>query len=330
MIFIDPLTEQATLSNSAHAGRTLPPQLPRLPRMSDDLRDPFWRPLYDVGYKKPPESRRFAKGKSGNPRGRPAKKTPGPKPLVDKSTMESILKMSLREVTARDGDDVTKITAFDAVLQIMLATAMKGSVPAQKAVVALVDRAKKEEAAEIKEDHTFWRHYVVTYNEYTAALQTAGQPVPEGLPHPDDLVFEEGRLVMIRGGDPLIAAKNRYALIRFRDVLMLQAEQDVRRFPCEEKYHHRATIFVSHYLLLYANSCLPKRTQLSDSQIQLRMWNISSFGNRKFEGQLKAGWMDLGVPYARNRVTQPIKPLLRYLGIALPSAITHLRGRDRK
>lgn len=291
--------------------------------MSDDIRDLFWRAPYDVGYKKPPESRRFAKGKSGNPRGRPAKKRPDPKPLVDKSTMESILKMSLREVTARDGDDLTRITAFDAVLQMMLAAATKGSVPAQKAFVGLVDRARKEQAAEIKEEHAFWKDYAATYDKYTAALQTAGQPVPEGLLHPDDLMFEESCHVMVRGGDPLIAAKNRDAMIRLRDVLMLQAEQDVRCYPSEEKYHHRTTVFVSHYLLVHINSCLPKRMQLSGGQIQLRMWNNSSFGRRKLEDHLKAGWANFGVRYERKQTSPPLKPLLSYLGIDIELPDSH-------
>jgi hypothetical protein len=286
-----------------------------MPRMIDDLKDAFWRPPYEVGYKKPPESCRFAKGKSGNPRGRPAKKRPDSKPLVDKSTMESILKMSLREVTARDGSDFTRITAFDAVLQMMLAAATKGSVAAQKAIVGLVDRARKEHAAEIAEDHAFWKDYAATHKKYTAGLQTAGQPESEGLPHPDDLVFEEGCPVMVRGGDPLIAAKNRDAMVRLRDVLMLQAEQDVRRYPSKEKYHDRTTIFVSHYLLVYTNSCLPKRMQLSDDQIQFRMWNISCLQKNKLEEQLKAGWADLGVRYERNQLTLPLKSLLPCLQI---------------
>ena len=283
--------------------------------MNDDLRGAFWRPPYDVGYKKPPESRRFAKGKSGNPRGRPSKKKPDPKPLVNKSTMESVLKVALREVTAREGDNLTKISAFDAVIQTMAAAAIKGSVPAQKIFVELVDRARKEQATEICDDHKFWRNYAATYDKYAAALQTAGQPVPQHLPHPDDLVFEEGCLVMIRGGDPLIAAKNRDAMTRLRDVLMLQAEQDVRCYPSKEKYHHRTTVFVSHYLSVHINSCLPKRMQLSDGQIQLRMWNNSSFGNRKLEDHLKAGWANFGVQYERKQTSPPLKPLLSYLGI---------------
>jgi hypothetical protein len=36
--------------------------------------------------------------------------------------------------------------------------------------------------------------------------------------------------VMLRGGDPISAAQNWSTMVRFRDVLMLQAEQDVLCF----------------------------------------------------------------------------------------------------
>jgi hypothetical protein len=283
--------------------------------MSDDLSDPFWRPPYDVGYKKPPESRRFVKGKSGNPRGRPTKKKPDPKPLVDKSTMESVLKVAQREVTVREGDSLAKIPAFDAIIQSMAAAAMKGNVQAQKTFVELVDEARREQAADIKGDHAFWRDYAATYDKYVVTLQRAGKPVPEGLPHPDDLVFEENCPVMLRGGDPIIAAQNWSTMVRFRDVLMLQAEQDIRCYPSEEKYQRRTTIFVSHYLLVHTNDCLPKRMQLSDDQIQFRMYDISCLRKRTLEERLRAGWADLGVPYAPNQITPPLKPLLAHFGI---------------
>ena len=38
---------------------------------------------YDVGYGKPPKQTRFAKGQSGNPRGRPRKPKPEPLRLSD-------------------------------------------------------------------------------------------------------------------------------------------------------------------------------------------------------------------------------------------------------
>jgi hypothetical protein len=279
--------------------------------MSDDLRDAFWRPPYDVGYKKPPESRRFAKGTSGNPRGRPSKKKPNPKPLVDKSTMESVLKVALREVTAREGDNLTKISAFDAVIQTMAAAAMKGSVPAQKIFVELVDRARKERATEISEDHEFWRTYAANYGENFTTLQKTGKPVPDNWPHPDDIVFEDGEHVKFMGGEPAIAVQNRNTIIRFRDVLMLQAEMDRRCF-LRDNPGRAPPIFVSDYLMVHANSCLPVRKQLDDSHLLIRILRIETLRKAELQRQLKENWAEFGLTLAPNRTTPP---LLTMLGI---------------
>ncbi|AEI04040.1 hypothetical protein OCA4_c29310 [Afipia carboxidovorans OM4] len=243
--------------------------------MSDDENDPFWPPPYDVGYKKPPKSQRFVKGKSGNPRGRPPKKKPLPEPLVDKSTMESILTVSRRKVTVRDGDTSAKLTTIDVVLQTMAVTAMKGSVPAQKAFVELVYRARKDQATEIQNDHTAWRNYVATYNECVETFHKARKPLPEDMPHPDDLVFEEGEFVMLKGGDPIIAAQNRNLMTRFRDVLMLQAEKDRRTF-WKENPKQPLPIFVSEYFATHINACLPKRMQLDDAHLLFRISRIET------------------------------------------------------
>jgi hypothetical protein len=58
----------------------------------------------------------------------------------------------------------------------MAAAAMKGSVSAQKIFVELVDRARRERATEICDDHDFWRTYAANYGEHIAALQKRGNP----------------------------------------------------------------------------------------------------------------------------------------------------------
>jgi hypothetical protein len=46
---------------------------------------------YDIGYGKPPEGRRFKKGQSGNPRGRPAKNAKSAQPVLVRKSDEQIL-----------------------------------------------------------------------------------------------------------------------------------------------------------------------------------------------------------------------------------------------
>jgi predicted MFS family arabinose efflux permease len=79
-----------------------------------------------------------------------------------------------------------------------------------------------------------WRTAMLVIGMFASALlipaaflvrsaPAAAPPLSGGAEVP--LVFEEDCLVTVRGGDPLVAAKNRAAIVGLRDVLMLQAEQ---------------------------------------------------------------------------------------------------------
>lgn len=273
--------------------------------MSDDDNDSFWPPQ-TVGYKNPPKSHQFRKGKSGNPHGRPPKKKPDPKLLVDKSGMESALRAGSQLMNVSIGETLTELTAYDVVLQKMLAAAVKNNIPAQKAFLERVDRARKDKTTEVENDHSYWREYAVSYNKYAEALIKTGEPLPEHLVHPDDLVFEEGRYVMVRGGDPIIAAQNRDFIIRFRDLFILQSVYDRRYYPFE-KHERNTAIFISDILYTHANSCLPKRMQLSESQIVFRLFKHEALPKRILEQHLKRGWVDLGIPHQLVKVTPRIE-----------------------
>lgn len=73
---------------------------------------------YEVGYRKPPKSTRFQKGKSGNPRGRPRK---AQKPIYE------ILQDLLSEtVVLTEGNRRRRVSIDEALLRRFLANALKG------------------------------------------------------------------------------------------------------------------------------------------------------------------------------------------------------------
>jgi hypothetical protein len=60
---------------------------------------------YDIGYGKPPEGRRFKKGQSGNPSGRPAKNAKSAQPVLVRKSDEQILVVTngrCQKTTRRD------------------------------------------------------------------------------------------------------------------------------------------------------------------------------------------------------------------------------------
>lgn len=282
--------------------------------MSDDERDPFWKSSYEIGYGKPPVSRRFVKGKSGNPRGRPKK--PPAKPTIDRSTRDRFLSATERPVTIREGDNLQKIPLVDAIMRAESVAALKGNTHAQKNFLEREARYRSDLIAEIGEEHEFWRKYAATYEENISALLKTGHSLPEDWPHPDDLVFEDSCHVMIRGGDPIEAARDRELRIRLRDAFILQAEKDRRNFSSTTT--PQAPIFISEILVTLLTSSLPKRLQLDDLQLIRRMKRTRTLKKRELEQRLRKDWADLGISEARNLITPPVNSLLIELGIDPP------------
>jgi hypothetical protein len=84
-----------------------------------------------VGYGKPPVHSRFRKGKSGNPTG---KRKHG-----EAERAEALIRQeAYRLLTVREGEKVSRMPALQAVIRSQIAAAAKGNVPAQRALVKIV------------------------------------------------------------------------------------------------------------------------------------------------------------------------------------------------
>jgi hypothetical protein len=97
---------------------------------------------YVVGYKRPPQHRRFQPGVSGNPSGRPK----GSQNL--RSLFEKIMK---EEISLREGDVTKKITKAEAILRGLFVGAMKGDTRSQMTLFRLAEQVGQfEEKQELK------------------------------------------------------------------------------------------------------------------------------------------------------------------------------------
>jgi hypothetical protein len=142
----------------------------------------------------------------------------------------------------------------------------------------------------------------------------AGEPIPEEWPHPDDIIFEEGKDAKIMGGEPAVAAQNRKKIVRFRDTFMLQAEMDRRCFM-KENPKQNPPIFASEFFINYINERLPLRMQLDDSRLIIRTLRIQTLRKPDLQKQLKSAWAEFGLTVPPNAATPPLIPLLANLGI---------------
>ena len=93
-----------------------------------------------VGYGKPPVHSRFRKGQSGNPTGKRRHREA-------ERAQALIWEEAFRLLTIREGDKVTRIPALQAVFRSQIASAAKGNVSAQRAVVKVVQEIEAEARA---------------------------------------------------------------------------------------------------------------------------------------------------------------------------------------
>jgi hypothetical protein len=114
---------------------------------------------YPVGYRRPPKNTRFAKGKSGNPKGRP-KGLKNLKTYLDEELAEMI--------TVREGAKLTKMTKGRALIKSLIARGLKGDARAAREIIVM-DRSldvseNQEGSAELNADdievmETFLKNY---------------------------------------------------------------------------------------------------------------------------------------------------------------------------
>lgn len=107
-------------------------------------------------------------------------------------------------------------------------TAIKGSAYAQKHIIERYERAERERQRQIEESNEFWREYVEKERAAIAVAERNGEPAPNPLPHPDDVIIDHEHGVRLIGPVCEEEARQIEESCQMRDVFIMQDALDHR------------------------------------------------------------------------------------------------------
>jgi hypothetical protein len=263
------------------------------------------RILYGVGYKRPPKRAQFQKGQSGNPKGRP--KAVRLDLDSDRSANAIALREGERLISVREGTEIGDMPIIDAVFRKQSATALGGNAYAQKHKIEQYKHAERERRQKIAEDIELCTYYVETRRAEIAEAQAKGQPLPDPLPHPDDVVIDYEKGVQFIG--PFTEEGRAWVEenARVRDALIMQDALDWRmagKVDSTDPLDQPGSALAFAQVL---NLGLPERYRLSELMMVIRMDRYRTWSKRKLLKEVYRAWRALGMRFPRGRTFPPLR-----------------------
>jgi Family of unknown function (DUF5681) len=153
-----------------------------------------------VGYRKPPKSGQFVKGRSGNPGGRPRRpKAIVPGVLVSEFE-EMILEEMDRDVSVREGESIERMPVVRAATRAMALKAAKGDVKAYMAISTKLATIETRRRAQWEDTLKRVMDYKERATRELALRKQQGISGPEIVPHPDDIGIDSKRREIVSNG----------------------------------------------------------------------------------------------------------------------------------
>ncbi|PLX36782.1 MAG: hypothetical protein C0606_13285 [Hyphomicrobiales bacterium] len=259
---------------------------------------------------------RFRKGQSGNPKGRPPRKAEAAISISDQPTKARLLDELLRTIPVRENDRAVEMPVRQALLRAEIAAALKGNTYAQRHLLDRIERLEREEALEVARENQVFSDYQEHCRAEIAAAVKQGDPVPEPIPHPDDIIIEPGKRVRFIGPANENEAASVHKSCQLRDVLLMQDALDGRSH--DQLLNGRSEDETGSALILAiaVNATLPPRLRLSDVAMTTAMMRHHATPKRLLLKNLYHGWKGLGHACKRGQTFPPLRlvePRLRLI-----------------
>jgi len=271
--------------------------------------------IFGTGRGKPPEHRRFGKGQSGNPKGRPRKAQQQPvESLDDQPTLSAFINIANRPVDVRQDGQSVSMSRGDAVIESVVVSAIKGNARSQALFLDMKRRADVAVAAERHRSNAFWSDYKRDAYAQIAAASAEGLPQQPLIPHPDDIIIDTRSGVRFIG--PMDAAEQAKVdeTVKLREVLIMQAALD-------ERSTHRldgeplAAPSGAHVMAFALDATLPRRLRFSDIDWLMHTLKYDGMAKRELLKCLFTAWRKLKADVPRGFVFPAMGGIVRQIGM---------------
>ena len=180
---------------------------------------------YEVGYGKPPKSKRFKQGTSGNPKGRPKGKKSRHNSADTHAMMALFFAESDRKVAVTENNTVKNISMAQAVIRSLAVKAATGDYRAQKLYLDYSVRFSEEKQKQRDEFKEVAIQYKIHWENQIHQAKKAGISIDMPVPHPDQIVVLSNGEVTIQG--PTTRHENNLVVeyqMKLRELKELSAE----------------------------------------------------------------------------------------------------------
>lgn len=257
---------------------------------------------YEVGYGKPPKGTRFQPGQSGNPSGRKAgsgKKAKSPIAVPLHPTRRALTERADRLVVVLEDGKRHQVATRDAIFGALAVTALKGGVMAQRTMIQLMQAEDERLYAQRSDSFNFWRDHVRDARSKMRAAQERGRPLPQILPHPDDVLLDYETLTVRIVGPA--NEEELLALTRARRAALLCLElslyhREDNHLDQQDIGRTRVGFWLAHHIYLIGE--LPPRMRSLTEEEGAQLTSRAGRAHKQ-EAHLRSECEALGVPFFR-------------------------------
>lgn len=246
---------------------------------------------YPVGYGKPPKTTQFAKGRSGNPKGRPHKPQAPAHKLSDAPHDTFLEQEAYRNIKFRENGEDKELPAEQAMIRALILSGLKGNRLSLQYSLELL-QAKEEES---------FKRKIWYYNEL-AKLKRDGEkliaehkkknlPPPDNLfPHPYDIALKPSTAeAFVRGPETREELAHYEFSIATRDHFLLNAAHALALGKGPTVEHGGQTLCYYSFWAQVINQMLPRSLRLSEEQDISLVMNYRCLTKRERERRINTG-----------------------------------------